>query len=106
MNRPVVLKLKVPYPMGKDGKGEEVLIDIEAKISPMYVNPYYAKRHGRINKWDVHIVEVPVGWYPNDRQRKTLGKYIYKAICSEGYDIPEAVTAIGNKIIERDDGDF
>ena len=51
-------------------------------------------------------MEVPVGWYPNDRQRKTLGKYIYKAICSEGYDIPEAVTAIGNKIIERDDGDF
>ena len=30
MNRPVVLKLKVPYPMGKDGKGEEVLIDIVA----------------------------------------------------------------------------
>jgi hypothetical protein len=102
VNNPVILKLKVPYPI----KGEEVLVDMEVKISPMYANPYYAKRHKRYNKWDVHIVEVPEGWYPNEKQRKVLSKSIYNEIVKAGYDIPKATTAIGNKIIERYDGDI
>ena len=106
MNRPLVLKLQIPYPTRKDGKGDEVLVDIEVKLSPMFIDPYYAKRHGRFNKWDVQIVEVPVGMYPNGKQRKVLGRYLYNEISKAGYDVKEATTAIGNKIIERYDGDF
>ena len=32
MNRPLVLKLQIPYPTRKDGKGDEVLVDIEVKL--------------------------------------------------------------------------
>ena len=106
MNNPIVLNLKVPYPTSKDGRGGDVLVDMEVKISPMYVDPVYAKKQGKSNKWDVHIVEVPVGWYPNERQRKALGKCIYNEILKAGYEVPKATTAIGNKIIERYDGDI
>lgn len=66
----------------------------------------YMHRH-KLDEWELGVVQVPPEHFPeNSIVRGFMGSALYDSIVKEGYKIPKIKTAIGNKIVEKYDGDF
>tara|TARA_R110002020_G_scaffold140019_1_gene311214 strand:- start:624 stop:956 length:333 start_codon:yes stop_codon:yes gene_type:complete len=106
-NGGVVLDLTVSYHQAYPEMEATVILYERDWVAPKRTRKQEYPSYKGKSKWIVGTVQVPPEHFPeNGFVRTFISKALYTAIIEEGYSIPKTLTAIGNIIVEKPNGDI
>tara|TARA_R110000824_G_scaffold396640_3_gene598382 strand:+ start:10127 stop:10459 length:333 start_codon:yes stop_codon:yes gene_type:complete len=101
----VVLDLTVSYHQAYPEMEATVILYERDWVAPKRKGDRY--QYAGKYKWVVGTVQVPPEHFPeNGFVRTFISKALYTAITEQGYVIPKTLTAIGNIIVEKSNGNI